>query len=81
MQQNLSVNTIYEPTENIVGGNRVLKWGFMKNIKEGKNWWKREENKKHGRSSCPWLNFESRRSSGKPVGTHRLNKSVSDDES
>ena len=42
---------------------------------------KREENKKHERSSCPWLNFESRRSSGKPVGTHRLNKSVSGDES
>ena len=40
MQQNLSVNKIYEPTENIVGGNQVLKWGFMKNIKEGKNWWK-----------------------------------------
>ena len=42
---------------------------------------KREENKKYERNFCPWLNFESPRNSGKPVGTHRLNKSVSGDES
>lgn len=35
--------------------------------------------KKYERGSCPWLNFESPRGSGKPVGTHRLNKSVSGD--